>query len=281
MLKRENADEGPGPGGGSERGARERRVAAEAIPAIDVLGGHVVRLRQGRYDRVERYPTDAVALAETYRRAGARWLHVIDLDAARDGARSPEHAETLRRVAALGLHLQLGGGVRSRADVEWALGLGAERVLVGTLAARDPALVGRLAVETGRIAVAADVRAGRVRAAGWLEDTGVAASDFVDRLAGAGVRDFLVTAIERDGTGAGPDLELLASLRPLVPGALAAAGGVGMARHVADAVGAGADAVVVGRALLDGAFTFAEARAAAAQGGGDDTGSGGGDDPAV
>src|SRR5215217_3706763 len=129
MLKRENADEGPGPGGGSERGARERRVAAEAIPAIDVLGGHVVRLRQGRNDRVERYPTDAVALAETYRRAGARWLHVIDL------------------VAALGLHLQLGGGVRSRADVEWALGLGAERVLVGTLAARDPALVGRLAVE--------------------------------------------------------------------------------------------------------------------------------------
>jgi phosphoribosylformimino-5-aminoimidazole carboxamide ribotide isomerase len=134
-------------------------------------------------------------------------------------------------------------------------------VLVGTLAARDPELVGGLAARTARVAVAADVRAGTVRAAGWLVDTGASAGGFVGRLVAAGVRDFLVTAIERDGTAAGPDTALLAGLRPLVPGLLLAAGGIGSAADVAAAAAAGADGVVIGRALYEGLVTLTEASA--------------------
>jgi phosphoribosylformimino-5-aminoimidazole carboxamide ribotide isomerase len=113
------------------------------------------------------------------------------------------------------------------------------------------------------VAVAADVREGTVRAAGWLEDTGVAAEAFVRSLTEAGVRDFLVTAIERDGTGDGPDTALLARLRPRVPGLLMAAGGIGSAADVAAVAGAGADCAVIGRALYDGSLTLLEASASA------------------
>src|SRR5437763_4321665 len=113
-----------------------------AIPAIDLLGGGVVRLHQGRYDRATAYAADPVELAERYAAAGAPWLHVVDLDAARTGIRPPAHAALVTRLAAVpGLRLQLGGGLRSEADIRVALELGAGRVLVGTLAARDPDVV--------------------------------------------------------------------------------------------------------------------------------------------
>ncbi len=117
--------------------------------------------------------------------------------------------------------------------------------------------MGRLAAETGRVVVALDCLEGRVRTHGWLEDTGAEPAAFVARLAAAGARDFLVTGIDRDGTGRGPDLDLVGGLRPGVPGLLLAAGGVGSAADVDAAVAAGADAVVVGRAMLDGTITFA------------------------
>jgi phosphoribosylformimino-5-aminoimidazole carboxamide ribotide isomerase len=229
---------------------REGRV----LPAVDLLGGRVVRLEQGRYDRVTAYPVEPADLARTYADAGAPWLHVVDLDGARSGARSAAHAALLRELRAVpGLCIQLGGGLRTEADVRAALDGLADRVIVGTLAAAEPRLVGRLAAETGRVVAALDCLGGRVRTHGWLEDAGVEPADFVGRLTDAGARDFLVTGIDRDGTGRGPDLELIAALRPLVPGLLLAAGGVGSAADVGAAVGAGADAVVVGRALLRGA----------------------------
>ena len=117
--------------------------------------------------------------------------------------------------------------------------------------------MGRLAAETGRIVVALDCHDGRVRTHGWLEDAGFDRAAFVDRLTAAGARDFLVTGIDRDGTGRGPDVELIAAVRRGVPGLLLAAGGVGSAADVGAAVAAGADGVVVGRALLDGAIAFA------------------------
>ncbi len=228
------------------------------LPAVDLLGGRAVRLEQGRYDRVTTYPAAPAALARSYAEAGAPWLHVVDLDAARSGARSPGHAALLRELRAVpGLRIQLGGGLRSEAEIRAALAGLADRVIVGTLAAAEPDLVGRLAAETGRVVVALDCRAGRVRTHGWLEDAGLDPEAFVARLTGAGARDFLVTGIDRDGTGTGPDLELIASLRPAVPGLLLAAGGVGSAADVDAAVAAGADAVVVGRAMLDGAIIFA------------------------
>ena len=142
--------------------------------------------------------------------------------------------------------------------MEWALEIGAGRVLIGSLAAAEPRLVGELATTTGRVAVAADCRDGSIRTHGWERDSEQAAESFVAGLTEAGVCDFLVTAIGRDGTGLGPDIELLEKLRPLIPGLLIAAGGVGSADHVRDAVVAGADAVVVGRALMDGSLTVSE-----------------------
>ncbi len=230
------------------------------MPAIDLLGGRVVRLRRGRYDRVTTFDVDPVRAAAEYVEQGAAWLHVIDLDAARDGVRPVAHELVIRRLAARpDLRLQVGGGVRSAADVEALLELGVARVLVGTLAARDPETVGSLARDAGGVAVAVDVRGASVRAAGWVEDTGVPAAAFVERATRCGVRDFLVTAIDRDGTNAGPDTELVEGLRPLVPGLLIAAGGIGRPADVAAAAAAGADAVVVGRALYDGTMTYAEA----------------------
>jgi phosphoribosylformimino-5-aminoimidazole carboxamide ribotide isomerase len=156
-----------------------------------------------------------------------------------------------------GLRIQLGGGLRGEAEIRAALAGVADRVIVGTLAATEPELVGRLAAETGCVVAGLDCRDGRVRTHGWLEDAGIEPAGLVARLAGAGARDFLVTGIDRDGTGRGPDVELIGSVRPAVPGLLLAAGGVGSAADVDAAVAAGADAVVVGKAMLDGRITFA------------------------
>jgi len=229
-----------------------------AMPAVDLLGGRVVRLEQGRYDRVTAYPVEPAALARAYAAAGAPWLHIVDLDAARSGRRSPEHAALLRELWGVpGLRIQLGGGLRGEAEIRAALAGVADRVIVGTLAATEPELVGRLAAETGRIVAGLDCRDGRVRTHGWLEDAGIEPAGLVARLAGAGARDFLVTGIDRDGTGRGPDVELIGSVRRAVPGLLLAAGGVGSAADVDAAVAAGADAVVVGKAMLDGRISFA------------------------
>jgi phosphoribosylformimino-5-aminoimidazole carboxamide ribotide isomerase len=243
---------------------RENGATIRVVPAIDLLDGQVVRLRQGRYDQVTKYPVDPDRVAATYAEQGATLLHVIDLSAARDGVRPRAHAEAIRRlVGDSGMAVQVGGGIRDERALLEALELGVARVLVGTLAAAQPQLVGRLARDTARVAVAADVREGTVRAAGWLEDTGIAAEAFVRSLTDAGVRDFLVTAIERDGTGDGPDTVLLARLRPRVPGLLMAAGGIGSAADVAAVAAAGADCAVIGRALYDGSLTLLEASASA------------------
>jgi phosphoribosylformimino-5-aminoimidazole carboxamide ribotide isomerase len=229
-----------------------------AIPAIDLIDGRVVRLHQGRYDQATTYPVEPVELARRYAAAGAAWLHVVDLDAARTGERSDRHAHLLRRLAEVpGLQLQLGGGMRTGTQIAAAFELGAARVMVGTLAAAEPDLVGRTAAATGRVIVALDCLDGRVRTHGWVQDSGTEASAFVTRLAAAGARDFLVTGIDRDGTGRGPDLGLIESVRGLVPGLLLSAGGVGSAADVAAAVAAGADAVVIGRGLLDGSVAVA------------------------
>jgi phosphoribosylformimino-5-aminoimidazole carboxamide ribotide isomerase len=236
-----------------------KRWGKQAVPAIDLLGGRVVRLHQGRYDRATVYSNDPVAVAERLAEAGATRLHVVDLDAARDGRRPPEHGRILARIAGLpGVRLQLGGGIRTEADVASALDTGAWRVILGTLAAEDPAAAGRLARETGRVVAAVDCRDGSVRVRGWEADSGADPQELVSRLVEAGVRDIAVTAIDRDGTGAGPDVGLIARLRPAVPGELIAAGGVYAPVDVTAAVGAGADGVVVGRALYeDGGFHFA------------------------
>ncbi|HYX87665.1 MAG TPA: HisA/HisF-related TIM barrel protein [Gaiellales bacterium] len=225
------------------------------VPAIDLLGGRAVRLHQGRYDRATVHASDPVAVAERLVAAGARRLHVVDLDAARDGVRSEAHRRIVARIAALPeVRVQVGGGIRSRADVDAALAAGAWRVILGTAACADPEEAGRMARETGAAAAAVDCRVGSVRVRGWTDDSGTDPAALIRRLAAAGVADMVVTAIERDGTGAGPDTRLLRLLRPEVPGELLAAGGIAGPGDVRAARAAGADAVVVGRAVYDGSW---------------------------
>jgi phosphoribosylformimino-5-aminoimidazole carboxamide ribotide isomerase len=233
----------------------------EVIPAVDLSGGRVVRLLQGDYGRVTAFDETPDEAADRFALAGAGWLHVIDLDAARDGDRSPEHRAVLERLARRrGIRLQVGGGVRTTEDVEAALAAGVQRVLIGTFAARDPDAVTALAERHGpRICVCADALDGTVRIAGWREDAGESASAFVERFSARGVGAFLVTAIERDGTLAGPDLRLLAEVRAVTDAILLAAGGFAALEHIAAARDAGCDGAVVGRALYDGSFNLREA----------------------
>ena len=232
----------------------------ELLPAIDLAGGRVVRLVQGRFDESTDFGGDPEALAERFAAAGCAWLHVIDLDAARTGVRPAEHAALITRLARRDVRLQVGGGLRTQESVEAMLASGVERVLVGTLALREPEAFAALVERHGaRICLAADSLAGSVRVAGWAEDSGEPTVELVRRLSEQGCGAFLVTAIERDGTLEGPDLTLLARVRAATPGTLLASGGVGSADDLRALRDAGCDGAVVGRALLSGALDVSDA----------------------
>lgn len=238
-------------------------------PAIDVRGGRVVRLRQGDYARETRYADDPLALAGRYADAGARWLHLVDLDAARAGGYSIlPLLERLR--ATTGLDIQTGGGVRSESDLVRLLDAGASRVVVGSLAVREPDTVAGWLSRHGaeRITVALDARLvdGRWRlpVSGWTDMADADLDVLLQRYADAGLRHLLCTDIGRDGMLAGPNIELYARLASLAPALrIQASGGARAAGDVADARAAGCAGIVLGKALLDGRFTLAEALSAA------------------
>jgi phosphoribosylformimino-5-aminoimidazole carboxamide ribotide isomerase len=217
----------------------------EVIPAVDVLGGEAVRLHRGDYAEVVARADDPVALAARFAAAGARRIHLVDLEGARGGGVRPE---LVRRVAeaVAPARLQASGGIRTAADAQALLAAGADRVVVGTAAFPDPA---PWAEALGpQLAVALDVRDGRVRTAGWTAE-GLALEEALDRCRAADVERVLCTAIERDGTLAGPDLELVARVARTGLRVLAA-GGVRTPDDVAALADAGAEAAVVGRALF-------------------------------
>jgi phosphoribosylformimino-5-aminoimidazole carboxamide ribotide isomerase len=236
----------------------------EVIPAIDLQDGRVVRLRQGRFEDATAFSEAPLEVAQGFADAGARWLHMVDLDAARDGTRPPAHAAIMAELARVAPALQAGGGFRDRGAVEEALACGVDRVILATLAIREPETVAALAARHGgRICVSADVHGSSARIAGWLEDSGETAAGLVGRMDAVGVTAFLVTAVERDGMLAGPDLALVESVRRVTDGTLVVAGGVASVADVAAVRDAGADAVVIGRALLDGRLDLGAALAAA------------------
>ncbi len=212
----------------------------EVIPAVDVLGEGAVRLEQGNYDSVVERAGDPVALAERWVTAGAKRIHLVDLDGARSGRVRPE---LVRAIADLGVPVQASGGIRSLTDARALLEAGADRVVVGTAAWPDPTPWFELGEA---LVLALDVRDGEVRTAGWTTGSGIR---FEDALAAAGERRMLVTAIDRDGTLAGPDVELV---RQAVDagGRVLAAGGIRSVEDVAVLAAAGAEAAIVGRALL-------------------------------
>ncbi len=218
----------------------------EVIPAVDVLGEEAVRLRQGAYDEVVDEAGDPVGLARRFAEAGARRIHLVDLDGARAGRVRPGLVRLVAEAVGPAL-LQASGGIRSLEDARALLGAGADRVVVGTAAFPDPAPWAAALGE--QLVVALDVRDRIVRTAGWTADSGLSLAEAVERCLAAGVRRVLCTGIERDGTLAGPDLELVASVARSGLGVIAA-GGVRSPADVDELARAGAQAAVVGRALL-------------------------------
>ena len=222
------------------------------VPAVDLLGTDAVRLRQGDYARVTNRRADPLALVESYRESGAELIHIVDLDGARCGEIRPSVVHRAA-LAAAPARVQAAGGVRSIDDAERLLDAGAARVVVGTAAFADDGALGRFADALGeRLVVAVDVRDGRVAVGGWTETMSLTVEEAVDRCSAAGVRRLLCTAIDRDGTLAGPDLELLRCVRERAPMPVLAAGGVRSMGDLTALEATGCEGAIVGRALLEG-----------------------------
>ena len=236
--------------------------------AIDIRDGRAVRLVQGDYERETAFDSDPLDAARRWVEQGAEALHVVDLDGARDG--SPASLDHLRRICeAVDVPVQAGGGLRSGEAVAEALGAGADAVVLGTAALADPALVEALAAEHGeRLVVSADARSGRVAVSGWEQDTQISPEQVVTDLAERGVRRFVFTPVEVDGTLAGPGLDQVRSVAGAAGEAgagLVYSGGIGSIDDLASLGGLGLSAltgVIIGRALYEGRFTVAEGRAA-------------------
>jgi phosphoribosylformimino-5-aminoimidazole carboxamide ribotide isomerase len=239
----------------------------ELLPAIDLRGGRVVRLEQGSFDRETVFADDPTAVATEFRRAGAGWLHVVDLDGARTGRRV--HDDVIREIVeavsngAAPVSVEVAGGLRDRASVDAAFAAGARRVVLGTAALNDAGLVADLAARHGsdRIAVALDVRDEHAVGDGWVPGAaGVPVPDVLDRLREAGVGTFVVTSIARDGLLGGPDLALLATTIAAADGGrIIASGGIATIDDVRAVRALGCAGAIVGRALYDGRISLADA----------------------
>ena len=240
-----------------------KRADFQLLPAIDLRGGQVVRLSEGDFDRETIYGDDPAEVAQRFAAAGARWIHVVDLDGARDGGRRQTDA-VQRIVAAAGdrVACEVAGGLRDDDAVAAVLAAGAARAVVGTAALRDPALVASLIDRFGsdRIAVALDVRDGLAVGQGWVPGaSGVPAEETLVALADRGARIFVVTAIERDGLMGGPNLELLGRMVDLDRGKVIASAGVSSLEDIAAVRSIGCVGAVVGRAIYEGRLDLAEA----------------------
>jgi len=237
-------------------------------PAIDLRGGQVVRLTEGKFDQQKTYGDDPLAVARDFKAAGATWLHVVDLDGAKDPAkRQTSLVEQLARGG--GLRVQTGGGIRDESQISALLGAGARRVIVGSLAARQPELVRGWLRQFGpeQIILAPDVRLDddgtpRVAAAGWQESTGVALDDFLNGFLPAGLIHILCTDISRDGKLTGPNSALYAQLADKFPTLqIQASGGVSSLDDLLALKKTGSAGAIVGRALYEKKFTLQEALA--------------------
>lgn len=235
----------------------------ELWPAIDLRGGKCVRLLQGDYERETVFNADPVAVARDFVAAGARRLHVVDLDGAKAGG--PVQAALVRRmVEEAGVPCQLGGGVRSRETAAAYLAAGVERVVLGSAAVERPELLESLAREfPGRIVLGLDARDGRVAVRGWLETSGLTAVEIARRHAGLPLAGVVYTDIEKDGMLAGPNLEALTEMIAATRLPVVASGGVATAADIGRVAATGAAGCIVGKALYAGAVTMAEARVAA------------------
>jgi phosphoribosylformimino-5-aminoimidazole carboxamide ribotide isomerase len=244
-----------------------QRSRFEILPAIDLVGGMVVRLRQGDFAREDLFSDEPVTVATGFSAAGARWLHIVDLDGAREGypVQTAAIARILDAVVGADVACEVAGGLRTEPAVDAALTAGASRLVLGTAALGDLAMVARLVRRHGsdRIAAAIDVRSGVALGDGWrVGARGTSVAVAVHRLVDAGVELFETTAIERDGLLAGPDVELLAGVVAIGVDVIAS-GGIRSVADLHDVRAAGCVGAIVGRALYDGSLELREALAEA------------------
>jgi phosphoribosylformimino-5-aminoimidazole carboxamide ribotide isomerase len=229
-------------------------------PAIDILGGKTVRLEQGDFERQKVYDSDPLDAARRWVDEGATRLHVVDLDGAREGR--PANLAHLERIAAgTGVSVQFGGGLRSVQAVEHALGAGADRVVIGTVAFTEPEELDAMVDCAGkRLRIALDVRNGFVATSGWLSSTSTSAPEAVEVLKLRGAGGFVYTSVDRDGTMQGPDVEAVTRVcNASMQTPVVYSGGIGSIEDLRSLASLPLEGVIVGKALYEGRFTVEEA----------------------
>ena len=232
----------------------------ELIPAIDLIDGKCVRLYQGDYSKETVYADDPVEVALRWERLGASRIHIVDLDGARSG--NPDNLAVVERIVkAVGVPVQMGGGVRSLDSARRILGAGVGRVMIGTAAVRDPEMARAAVSEFGSdaVVVAVDSRDGYVAVSGWTADSDVRATELLERMMEAGVGTFLCTDISKDGTLEGPDYTLMGELVGVAGERVIAAGGIASVEHLRRLASIGVGGAVVGKALYTGDVDLGEA----------------------
>jgi phosphoribosylformimino-5-aminoimidazole carboxamide ribotide isomerase len=240
------------------------------LPAIDILEGKAVRLARGDFDRRTVYDADPLEAAHRWAQAGARALHVVDLDGARSGV--PVNLEQVRRIAAeVAVPVQVGGGLRSIEAVRDVLAAGAARIVLGTAAFGDVDFLDQIVAQHGdRLVVSIDARRGRLASSGWTEQTEIPAESVIESLGRRGVTRFVYSSIERDGMLSGPDLEEVARIAQVVRGTFVYSGGVSSLADLealARLRQVNLTGVIVGTALYEGRFDVAAGQAALASAG--------------
>ena len=236
----------------------------EIIPAIDLRGGAVVRLLQGNYDRQTTFGDDPVGVAQGFEADGAPRIHVVDLDGAREGRRT-QAAEVRAVAAAVGIPIELGGGLRSADVIAEVIADGVDRVVLGTAAVEEPDLIERALAAHGaeRVVVGIDAREGIVSVAGWTESGAIPAVDLLNRMADMGVRRFIYTDITRDGTLTSPNFAAVSDMVERADAAggarIIASGGIAEIDHLRTLANLGAEGAIIGAAIYLGTLDLATA----------------------
>lgn len=229
------------------------------FPAIDLKDGKVVRLQKGDFNTVHQVADDPAATAQRFLKAGARYVHMVDLDGARDGIR--KNSSTVSAVAKTGLRVELGGGIRSMADLQAVFALGVWRAVIGSAAVSDPDFVKAAVATYGseRIAVGIDALKRHVRTAGWESDSGLDAVDFARSMEQIGVKHIIFTDIDTDGMLTGPSYERLAELRQSTGLRITASGGISCNEDIRELRRRSVDAAIIGKAWYAGRIDLAQA----------------------
>ena len=229
------------------------------LPAIDLKDGKVVRLYQGDFSTVHQVADDPLSTARAVYDAGARYIHMVDLDGAKDGVR--QNSAIVAAVAKIGLRVELGGGIRSKDDLRAVFGMGVWRAVIGSAAVTDPEFVRQAVTEYGpeRIAVGIDTRDGKVKTAGWVDDSGLDYLEFASQMAAIGVKKIIFTDIATDGTLEGPAYDRLAALQTHVNCDIIASGGVSCSEDIVRLRDMGMYGAIVGKAYYAGTVDLVRA----------------------